>query len=69
MIIDYTFVGRRWLHLKKNGITVLVKNFSKVANAAWYCNGSDGEVYDNSDESTITISKRCHLGNLRLKKD
>ena len=24
-------------------------------------------VYDNSNESTITISKRCHLGNLRLK--
>lgn len=54
--------------LSKCGTALLVKNFSEVVNSAWYCNGNDGEVYDNSSESTITISNRCHLLNLTLKK-
>ena len=46
----------------------MIKNFSKVVNSVWYRNESDSEVYDNSNESTIKISNKGHLGNIRLKK-
>ena len=52
---------------QKWNLTFSKKLTSKVGNSAWYCNGSDDEIYDNSNESTITISNRCHLENLRLK--
>ena len=36
-------------------------------NSAWFCSGSDGEVYSNLNEFTVAISNRSHLGNLTLK--
>ena len=45
-----------WYKLARNPL--LAKNFSEVANTARYCNGSDSEVYDNSNECTIMVSNK-----------
>lgn len=66
--IDGTCLIWGWIHLNQNEAALLIKNFSKVVNSVWYRNERDSEVYDNSNESTIKISNKGHLGNIRLKK-